>query len=165
MYTMQGKPDQHVTRIPRSVHVWSQTIRISRCQHIATFRAVVNISEQIHCPREEGLPTQPTARRLIGPLVRTQLLSHNSQWGSGKKSSFCWQLATRLTRLISSACDRYVQYLLMGANQSVLNQHGRRLQPCRCQHIPLPDLPNRQSSAFHLRTPSGLRLSNLNISL
>jgi hypothetical protein len=23
MYTLQGKPDQHTTRIPRSVRVWS----------------------------------------------------------------------------------------------------------------------------------------------
>jgi hypothetical protein len=47
--------------------------------------------------REEGLPTQSTARRLTDLWVRIQLLSHNSQWSSGKKSSFCWQLATRLT--------------------------------------------------------------------
>jgi hypothetical protein len=31
--------------------------------------------------------------------------------------------------------------------------------------ITLPDLPNRRSSVFHLRAPSGLRVSNLNISL
>jgi hypothetical protein len=32
-------------------------------------------------------------------------------------------------------------------------------------HIPLPDLPNGWSFAFHLRTPPSLRLSNLNISM
>jgi hypothetical protein len=37
MYTMQGKPDQHAIRIPHSVRVWSQTIRISHGQRIATF--------------------------------------------------------------------------------------------------------------------------------
>jgi hypothetical protein len=31
-------------------------------------------------------------------------------------------------------------------------------------HISLRDLPNQQSSAFHLRAPLGLRLSNINIS-
>jgi hypothetical protein len=31
-------------------------------------------------------------------------------------------------------------------------------------HISLPDLLNRWSSAFHLRAPPDLRLSNLNIS-
>jgi hypothetical protein len=39
------KPDQHVTRFPSSVRVWSMTIRISRDPH----------------RREEGLPTQSTA--------------------------------------------------------------------------------------------------------
>jgi hypothetical protein len=32
-------------------------------------------------------------------------------------------------------------------------------------HITLSDLPSRRSSAFHLRAPPGLKLSNLNISL
>jgi hypothetical protein len=39
---------------------------------------------------------------------------------------------TRLTGLISPACDQYVQYLPAGANPSVLNQHRWGLQPCRC---------------------------------
>jgi hypothetical protein len=39
----RGKPDQYVTRIPRLVRVWSQNICISRGQHIATFREVINI--------------------------------------------------------------------------------------------------------------------------
>jgi hypothetical protein len=55
------------------------TIRISRSLHIATFHTVVNRFEQIHCTREEGLPTQSTARRPSNTRVRTQLLSHNSQ--------------------------------------------------------------------------------------
>jgi hypothetical protein len=38
MYALQGKPDQHATHIPRSVHVWPSTIRISRGPHISTFR-------------------------------------------------------------------------------------------------------------------------------
>jgi hypothetical protein len=79
MYTLQGKPDQHATRIPCSIRVWSQTIRILRGQYIATFRVVINKFEQIHCPREEGLLTQPTEQRLTSLWVCTQLLSHNSQ--------------------------------------------------------------------------------------
>jgi hypothetical protein len=38
MYTLQGKPDQHVTCIPHSIRVWSQTIHISRSQYIVTFQ-------------------------------------------------------------------------------------------------------------------------------
>jgi hypothetical protein len=78
MYTMQGKPDQHATRIPRSVRIWSQTIRISCGQRIATFHEVVNSDRLSHCSREKGLPTQYTACRLIDPQVRTQFLSQDS---------------------------------------------------------------------------------------
>jgi hypothetical protein len=75
----RGKSDQHVTCFPRSVHAWSMTICISRGPHIAIFHPVVNIFEQIHCTREEQLPTQSIARRLSDLWVRIQLLSHNSQ--------------------------------------------------------------------------------------
>jgi hypothetical protein len=75
----RGNPDQHTTRFPRTVRVWFKTIHISCGQHIETFHTVINRFEQIHCPREEGLPTQSIARQLIDPWVRTQLLSHNSQ--------------------------------------------------------------------------------------
>jgi hypothetical protein len=116
MYTLQKKLDQHTTHITCSVPVWSQTIRISRGQRIAIFHIVINRFEQIHCPQEEGLLnrfeqihcpqeegllTQLPAWRLTGPQVRTQHLSYNNQWGSGKNTSFCWQPANRLTGLIS----------------------------------------------------------------
>jgi hypothetical protein len=84
MYTLQGKPNQHVTCFLHSVRVWSTTIRISRGPHIAIFHTVINRFEQIHCTREEGLPTQSTARRPSDPRVHTQLLSHNSQRAVGK---------------------------------------------------------------------------------
>jgi hypothetical protein len=76
--------------------------------------------------------TQFTPRRLINPRVHTQLLSHNSQWSGGKKSSFCWQPATRLTGPTSPTCDQYDQYLLMWDNLLILNWHRRGLQPWRC---------------------------------
>jgi hypothetical protein len=127
--TYRGNPDQHATCFLRSVCVWSKTIRISCGPHIAIFYTVVNKFEHIHYSREEWLLTQSTARRLTNPQVHTQLLSHNSQWSSGEKLSFCWHLTTRFTGSISSACDRYVQYLLTGANISILNWHRRGLQP------------------------------------
>jgi hypothetical protein len=67
--------------------VWSTTIRISRGPHIAIFHTVINRFEQIHCTREEGLPTQSVARRPTDPRVRTQLLSHNSQRAVGKSQA------------------------------------------------------------------------------
>jgi hypothetical protein len=77
MYTLWRKPDQHATHIPHLVRVWSQTIRISHGQHIATFHVAINRVEQGHYSREEGLPTQSIARRLIDPWVRTQFLSQD----------------------------------------------------------------------------------------
>jgi hypothetical protein len=79
LHPAREKPDQHVTHFPCSVRVWSTTIRISRGLYIATFHTIINRFEQIHCTREEGLPTQSTTRRPSDPLVRTQLLSYNSQ--------------------------------------------------------------------------------------
>jgi hypothetical protein len=98
----RGKHDQHATCIPRLVCVWSKTIRISHGQHISIFHTVVNKFEHIQCPREEWLLTQYTARRLTELQVRTQPLSHNSQWSIGEKSSFCWQPTTRLTGPINT---------------------------------------------------------------
>jgi hypothetical protein len=83
----KGKPNQHATCFPCSVHIWSTTIRISRGPHIATFHIVVNRFEQIHYTREEGPPTQSTAQRPSDPWVRTQLLSHNSQRAVGKSQA------------------------------------------------------------------------------
>jgi hypothetical protein len=74
----KGKPNQHAIRIPRSVRVWSQTIRILRGQHIATIREVINSDGQSHCSQEKGLLTQSIAQRLTDPRVRTQFLSRAS---------------------------------------------------------------------------------------
>jgi hypothetical protein len=127
-----GENPTNTTRtLPTPVHVCPMYASCGWSPYVVTFRAVVNRFQLIHCPWEEGLPTQSTAHRLTDPWVPTQLLSHNSQWNSGKKSNFYWQPTTRLTWPISPTCDRYVQYLLMGANPSVLNRLRRGLQPWR----------------------------------
>jgi hypothetical protein len=56
-------------------------------------------------------------------------LPHNSL-GVGERDF--GQVVTQLhqlTRPIIPACDRYIQYLLAGANPSVINQHRWGLQP------------------------------------
>jgi hypothetical protein len=63
------------------------TIHISCGPHIATFHTIINRFEQIHCTREEGLPTQSTARRSSDLRVRTQLLFHNNQRVVGKSQA------------------------------------------------------------------------------
>jgi hypothetical protein len=52
-----------------------------------------------------------------------------NQRTSRLKPSFCRQQATGLTRPISPAFHWYVQYLLAGANPSVLNRHRWGLWP------------------------------------
>jgi hypothetical protein len=125
------KPDQHTTRFPRSVHVGPSTIRISCGPHIVTLREVINSDGQSHCSWEKGLPTQSTTQQLTDPWVRTQFPSQASQWSNGGKATLYWWLTTRLTGPITLACNQYVQYLLMGANPSVLNRHTWELQPWR----------------------------------
>jgi hypothetical protein len=49
-----------------------------------------------------------------------------------KPSIYQWP-ATRVPGPITQVCDRYVQYLLAGANRTVLNRHRRGLQPWRCR--------------------------------
>jgi hypothetical protein len=151
----KGKPDQHGTRFPCSVHVWFTTIHISRGPHIATFCMVINRFEQIHYTRDEGLSTQSTACRLTDLWVYTQVLSHNRPWSSGEKSSFCWHLTTRLTGPISPACDWYIQYLLVGANPSVHNRHRWDLQLWRCR-LTTYHSPTLPTSCLHF-PPMGPR--------
>jgi hypothetical protein len=128
MYTLQGE-----TRLTR--HTYSTLSPCMVPDHTYLTRSThsdlscVNRFVQIHCPWEEGLLTQSTTQRPSNLRVCTQLLSHNNQWGSGEKASFCWQPATRLTGPISPACDHYVQYFLTGVNSSVPNRHRWGLQP------------------------------------
>jgi hypothetical protein len=156
----RGKPDQHATRFSRSVRIWPSTIRISRGPHIATFREVFNRFEQIHCPREEGLLTQFTARRLIGPHVRTQFLSQNSQWNSGERSSFCWQPATRLTGSIYQYAIDTFNTCLRGPTHQSLTNTGGGYDPEGASFSHTTFRPSQPMVfTFHLSAPPGFRLS------
>jgi hypothetical protein len=158
----RGKPDQHATCFPCSVCVWSKTIRISRGPHIENLREVINRVEQGHCSREKGLPTQSTARRLTDPWVHTQFLSRTNQWSSRGKVKHLLMAATRLTGPISPACDRYVQYLLVGANPWVFNRHRRGLQPWRCRLATYHSLTFPTSCLhFPLRIPPCLQFNQV----
>jgi hypothetical protein len=140
------KPDQHDT-LPMSVHVYLMYTSCERFPYVATFYETPTDLDISHCSREKGLSTQSTARRLTDPQLHTQHLSRPSQWSRGRKpSSWRWPI-TRYTGPISLACDRYVQYLLMGANPLVLNAHrwGQQSWRCRLTTYRLPDLPNQLS--------------------
>jgi hypothetical protein len=85
-----------------------------------------------------------SADQSMGPYPASLLSQPMKQ---GVQPSSCWWPTTRFTGLISPACDRYGQYLLTEANQSVLNRHRWGLQHWRWQlaTYPLPDLPNQLS--------------------
>jgi hypothetical protein len=141
MYTLQGK-----TRPTR--HVRPAYASCGRSPYVATFCEALTDLDRSHCSWEKELPTQSTARRLTDSWVRTELLSRASQWSRGcKPSSWRWP-TTRFTGPITPACDRYVQYLLMGANRTILNRHRRGLQLWRCRLATYP-LLNLPTSCLH----------------
>jgi hypothetical protein len=81
------KPDQHATRIPCSVRVWSKTIHISHGQYIATFHTVVNRFEQIHCPPRRRAPDtihSTSADRSVGPYLASLPQQPMKEWGKVK---------------------------------------------------------------------------------
>jgi hypothetical protein len=119
----RGKPNQHNTYASHDSPC-TPGVRFLRVVPICgNLSQVIDRVEQGHCSLEKGLSTQSTARRSTDPQVHTQFLSWANLEAVGAKPSICWREATRLTRPISLTCDRYVQYLLMEANPSVLNWH------------------------------------------
>jgi hypothetical protein len=54
-----GKLNQHIIRFPRSVHIWSKTICISRRPHIATFYEMPIDLDISHCFWENGSRHNP----------------------------------------------------------------------------------------------------------
>jgi hypothetical protein len=133
MYTLQGKTwptcYTHPTLSPRMV--LDHTYLMWSMHSILSW--VADRFGWIPLLLRKRFPTQSLAHRSTDPWIRTQSLSQVNQWSSRLKPSFYRWQPTRLTGLISPACDQYVQYLLTMANPSVLNWHRRGLQPWRCQ--------------------------------
>jgi hypothetical protein len=118
------KSDQHATCFPRLIRVWHSTIRILHGPRMTTFCESSTALDRVtalekkssrHNPQHAGWPI------------------HESVSSFSPEPTNCRQQATRLTGLISTTCDRYVQYMLTGGNPSVLNRHRRGLQPWRCR--------------------------------
>jgi hypothetical protein len=152
----KGKPDQHATHFPRSVCVWTSTICISHGPRIAIFCESSTGLDGCTAPGKKCSRLRLSAQQ-SGMWDPPQFLSQHSQWRSAlKPSTCCWQ-ATRFTGLISPACDRYIQYLLVGANSSVLNRHRRGLQPWRCR-LATRHSPTFPTSNLHF-PPKGLARS------
>jgi hypothetical protein len=129
MYNLQGKtwPTRHTLFI--------LTLHMVQDHTYLTWSTYSNLSYS-----RQQIWTDPLHLRRRAPDIIHNTLANRStgsyppslpqqpmeQWG---KSSFCWQPTTRLIGTISPACDRYVQYLLVRVNPSVLNWHRRGLQP------------------------------------
>jgi hypothetical protein len=146
-----GENPTNMTRtLPTSVHVRLAYASCERSPYVATFHEASTDLDRSHCSREKGLPIQSTAHRLTDSWVHTQLLSRANQWSKGCKSSSLRWPTTRFTGPITPACDRYVQYLFMEVNWTVLNRHrwGLQLWRCRLATYPLLDLPNQLSPLF-----------------
>jgi hypothetical protein len=158
----RGKPDQHTTYAshasPRTLGVcflWAVPIR-------GNLSRVIDRVEQSHCSWEEGLPTQSTARcwPIHGSVPSFSPEPANEAVGA-KPSIYRWP-ATRLIGPITPVCDRYVQYLLVGANRTVLNRHrwGYNLRDAGFPRTtPQPFRP--AVSPFHLRAPPGLQFNQV----
>jgi hypothetical protein len=140
MYTLQGKPDQHATCIPRLVHVWSQTIRISCGQCVATFRLVPTRSKQTPTPDEILAITDRLAQP--SPWVTSSFLPYDclsvGERGFG-------QVVTQLHRLTGPI----YQHAIGTFNTSSRGSTHR-------------SLTETSGGYNHLRASPGLRLSNLN---
>jgi hypothetical protein len=129
----RGKPNQHATY---ASHSSPRTPGVCFLQAVlvgGNLSWVINRVEQAHCSWEEGLPTQSTTRHwpirgsipIFSPEPANEVV--------GAKPSSYQRPATRLTGPITPVCNRYVQYLLVGANRTVLNLHRWGLQPWRCR--------------------------------
>jgi hypothetical protein len=160
MYTLQGKtqPTHHTlsTLSPRMVHDHTYLTR-STYSNLSYSRQQI-WTDPLH-PRRRSPDTihNTTAIRSAGPYPASLPQQPKS---SGEKSSSRWQPTTRLIGFISLACDRYIQYLLAGANRTVLNRHRRGLQSWRCRFSAYHSSTFLASCLpFPLVAPPGLHLT------
>jgi hypothetical protein len=133
----KGKLDQHGTYAWRTLPAGDPCTCGVRFLHAVPVRdnlsRVIDRVEQAHCSQEEGFHTQSTARRWP---IRGSVPSFSPEPANeavGAKPIIYRRPATRLIGRIIPVCDRYIQYLLAGANRTVLNRHRWGLQPWRCR--------------------------------
>jgi hypothetical protein len=133
MYTLQGKtrPTRHV-RFPRQSTYARRTLPVGSPGIWQPFMSHRQSWKESLLPRKRAPDTIhiTLADRSTGPYLVSLSSQPLKQW---RKSNICQQRATRLTRVISPACNQYVQYFLTRVNPLVLNRHRRGLHPWRCR--------------------------------
>jgi hypothetical protein len=160
----RGKPDQHTThayhsspRTPGVRFLWAVPVRDNLSLAPTKLKQAPTPGGSLGNQRKTG-PTIVLVASFLLPC-------DNPRVGERGFGPMVTQLH-QLTGLISAACDRYVQYLLAGANQTVLNQHRRGYNlggaglphthsstfPTSCLRFPLkvpPDLHFNQGPAIN----------------
>jgi hypothetical protein len=112
--------------LPTPVHAHPPYASYGQSPYVATFHWLSQSrNKPLHS--EEVLAIKD---RLTQPSswVASFLLPCDSPGVEERSFSLMVTQLPQLTGPISPACDRYVQYLLTGANPSVLNRHMRGLQ-------------------------------------
>jgi hypothetical protein len=147
MYTLQGKT--WYTRHIRFPHQSTYATRTLSAGSPRTWQPFASHHQRWMDPTalEKKAPDTPSS----------------AEWSAGLPSSFppntaieaimkakCLLMNTlhQFTGPITPACDRYVQYLLAGANPSVLNQHRQGLQHWRC-HLSTYHSPTFPTDGLH----------------
>jgi hypothetical protein len=99
------------------------------------------------------------ADRSTGPYPVCLSSQPMKQW---RKPNTHQQQATRFTGPVSLACDLYVQYLLMGANRTILNRNrgGYNLEVDGLSHTHTPTFPII-CLPFPLVAPPGLHFNQV----
>jgi hypothetical protein len=162
MYTLQGKtrPTRHVRFPHQSTYVWRMLPPGGPYTWQPSMSHRQSWTESL-LPRKGAPDTIPNtpADRSVGPYPVSLLSQPMKQW---RKSNIHQLQATRFTGLISPACDRYVQYLLMGPTERSLidtgggyNLGGASLPHAHSMTFPTSCLP------FPLVAPPGLHFNQI----
>jgi hypothetical protein len=143
----RGKTDAHDTYASRT-NLRTSYIRFLRAAHIRgnLSQGIINVGRTLLLMRKRapdttpsptewstGLPPSFSPNTVIEVIMKANnLLMNKLEWFTGS---------------ITPVCDRYVQYLVTGANPSVVNRHRRGLQSWRCR------LATTHSSTFLTNSP------------
>jgi hypothetical protein len=134
MYTLQGK-----TWYTWHVHFWRQFMYATHTFSAGSLRTWQPFAS--HQQRwmdhtafeKKGSWYNPQHASWLIHMSTTQFFSQDNHRSSNKSQTPINNRLHQFTEPITPACHRYIQYLLTGANLSVLNRHRRGLQSWRCR--------------------------------
>jgi hypothetical protein len=104
-----------------------------------------------------------TTGRFVGPCLASLPQQAMRQWGKDKLLLTTCYYAYQ-AHISAMWSIRWILARGGSTHRFLIDTGGATTLEVPAFYITLPDLPNRRSSAFHLRDPPSLRLSNINIS-